>query len=35
MTNSVSLFVTEGPWNSKPFSTFLIDYLEPIPHAVF
>ena len=38
MTNSVSLFVTEGPWGIsllKPFQLFGLDYLEPIPHAVF
>ncbi len=38
MTNSVSLFVTEGPWSIsllKPFQLFGLDYLEPIPHAVF
>ncbi|MFV8358309.1 sodium:proline symporter, partial [Flavobacterium sp. XS1P32] len=38
MTNSVSRFVTEGPWGIsllKPFQLFGLDYLEPIPHAVF
>ncbi|MBB1194128.1 sodium:proline symporter [Flavobacterium sp. SOK18b] len=38
MTNSVSLFVTEGPWGIsllKPFQLFGLDYLEPIPHAFF
>ncbi|QZK89358.1 sensor histidine kinase [Flavobacterium sp. CHNK8] len=38
MTNSVSHFVTEGPWGIsllKPFQLFGLDYLEPIPHAVF
>ncbi|WP_158728460.1 MULTISPECIES: sensor histidine kinase [unclassified Flavobacterium] len=38
MTNSVSRFVTEGPWGIsllKPFHLFGLDYLEPIPHAVF
>jgi hypothetical protein len=27
-------FVTEGPWDFQSHFNFLIDYLEPIPHAV-
>lgn len=37
-TNSASTFVQEGPWGIallKPFQLFGLDYLEPIPQAVF
>ncbi|KDN54814.1 ATP-binding protein [Flavobacterium seoulense] len=37
-TNSPSTFVQEGPWGIallKPFQLFGLDYLEPIPQAVF
>ncbi|GGA65079.1 sodium:solute symporter [Flavobacterium palustre] len=37
-TNSGSTFVQEGPWGIallKPFQLFGLDYLEPIPQAVF
>jgi Na+/proline symporter/signal transduction histidine kinase len=38
ITKSTSLFIQEGPWGVellKPFQLFGLDYLEPIPHAVF
>ncbi|SEF44857.1 sensor histidine kinase [Flavobacterium urumqiense] len=38
ITKSSSLFIQEGPWGItllKPFQLFGLDYLEPIPHAVF
>lgn len=38
MTNSTSHFLTEGPWGNtllRPFELFGLNYLEPIPHAVF
>ncbi|MDP3679419.1 MAG: sensor histidine kinase [Flavobacterium sp.] len=38
ITKSTSLFIQEGPWGIellKPFQLFGLDYLEPIPHAVF
>ncbi|MFV5699609.1 ATP-binding protein [Flavobacterium sp. ZT3R17] len=38
ITKSSSLFIQEGPWGIallKPFHLFGLDYLEPIPHAVF
>ncbi|RTY92899.1 sodium:proline symporter [Flavobacterium sp. RSP46] len=38
ITESTSLFIQEGPWGIellKPFQLFGLDYLEPIPHAVF
>jgi signal transduction histidine kinase len=38
LTKSTSLFIQEGPWGIallKPFQLFGLDYLEPIPHAVF
>lgn len=38
ITNSSNSFVQEGPWGIellKPFQLFGLDYLEPIPHAVF
>lgn len=38
ITKSSSLFIQEGPWGTallKPFQLFGLDYLEPIPHAVF
>ena len=38
ITKSSSLFIQEGPWGIallKPFELFGLDYLEPIPHAVF
>jgi Na+/proline symporter/signal transduction histidine kinase len=38
LTKSTSLFIQEGPWSIallKPFQLFGLDYLEPIPHAVF
>jgi Na+/proline symporter/signal transduction histidine kinase len=38
ITKSSSLFMQEGPWGIgllKPFQLFGLDYLEPIPHAVF
>ena len=37
-TKSASTFIQEGPWgiaSLKPFQLFGLDYLEPIPHAVF
>ncbi|AOZ98753.1 MULTISPECIES: ATP-binding protein [Flavobacterium] len=37
-TNSASTFVQKGPWGIallKPFQLFGLDYLEPIPQAVF
>jgi Na+/proline symporter/signal transduction histidine kinase len=37
-TNSASTFVQEGPWGIallKPFQLFGLDYLDPIPQAVF
>lgn len=38
ISKSSSLFMQEGPWGIaflKPFQLFGLDYLEPIPHAVF
>ena len=38
ITKSTSLFIQEGPWGItllKPFELFGLDYLDPIPHAVF
>ena len=38
ITESTSLFIQEGPWGItllKPFQLFGLDYLDPIPHAVF
>lgn len=38
ITKSISLFIQKGPWGIellKPFQLFGLDYLEPIPHAVF
>ena len=38
ITNSTSLFFKEGPWGIellKPFQLFGLDYLDPIPHALF
>ncbi|MDI6033148.1 sensor histidine kinase [Flavobacterium sp. LB2P84] len=38
ITESTSLFIQEGPGGIellKPFQLFGLDYLEPIPHAVF
>ena len=38
ITKSTSLFIQEGPWGIallKPFQLFGLDYLNPIPHAVF
>ena len=38
ITKSTSLFIQKGPWGIellKPFQLFGLDYLEPIPHAVF
>ena len=38
ITKSSSLFIQEGPWGItllKPFQLFGLNYLEPIPHAVF
>lgn len=38
ITKSSSLFIQEGPWGIallKPFQLFGLDYLEPIPQAVF
>lgn len=38
ITNSTSLFFIEGPWGIellKPFQLFGLDYLDPIPHALF
>jgi hypothetical protein len=38
ITKSTSLFIQEGPWEItllKPFQLFGLDYLNPIPHAVF
>ena len=38
ITNSTSLFLQEGPWGIellKPFQLFGLDYLDPIPHALF
>jgi len=38
ITNSTSLFLKEGPWGIellKPFQLFGLDYLDPIPHALF
>ncbi|MBP2283369.1 Na+/proline symporter/signal transduction histidine kinase [Flavobacterium sp. CG_23.5] len=38
LTKSSSLFIQEGPWGIallKPFQLFGLDYLEPIPQAVF
>ncbi|MBG6109384.1 Na+/proline symporter/nitrogen-specific signal transduction histidine kinase [Flavobacterium sp. CG_9.10] len=38
LSKSSSLFIQEGPWGIallKPFQLFGLDYLEPIPQAVF
>ncbi len=38
LSKSTSTFIQNGPWgiaNLKPFALFGLDYLEPIPHAVF
>jgi Na+/proline symporter/signal transduction histidine kinase len=38
ITKSTSLFIQEGPWDItllKPFQLFGLEYLNPIPHAVF
>ncbi|MET0760509.1 MAG: sensor histidine kinase [Flavobacterium sp.] len=38
ISESTSLFIQEGPWGIellKPFQLFGLDYLDPIPHAVF
>jgi Na+/proline symporter/signal transduction histidine kinase len=38
LTKSTSLFIQEGLWGIellKPFQLFGLDYLQPIPHAVF
>jgi signal transduction histidine kinase len=38
ISKSTSLFIQEGPWGIellKPFQLFGLDYLQPIPHAVF
>ncbi|MCL6461454.1 MAG: GHKL domain-containing protein [Flavobacterium micromati] len=38
ITKSTSLFIQNGPWEIallKPFQLFGLDYLDPIPHAVF
>ena len=38
ITDSTSLFIQEGPWGIellKPFQLFGLDYLQPIPHALF
>nr|WP_315162198.1 sensor histidine kinase [uncultured Flavobacterium sp.] len=38
LTESTSLFIQEGPWGIellKPSHLFGLDYLQPIPHAVF
>ncbi|PWA05798.1 sensor histidine kinase [Flavobacterium psychrotolerans] len=38
ITRYTSQFIQEGPWGIevlKPFQLFGLDYLEPIPHAVF
>jgi Na+/proline symporter len=38
ISNSTSLFFQEGPWGIellKPFQLFGLDYLQPIPHALF
>jgi signal transduction histidine kinase len=38
ITESTSLFIQNGPWEIsllKPFQLFGLDYLDPIPHAVF
>ena len=38
ITNSTSLFIQQGPWDIellKPFQLFGLDYLQPIPHALF
>ncbi|WP_326935442.1 ATP-binding protein [Flavobacterium sp. PL11] len=38
ISKSTSLFIQQGPWGItllKPFQLFGLDYLEPIPHAVF
>ena len=38
LAKSSSLFIQEGPWGIallKPFQLFGLDYLEPIPQAVF
>jgi hypothetical protein len=38
ITKSTSLFIQEGPWEIallKPSQLFGLDYLNPIPHAVF
>ena len=38
ITASSNLFVQEGPWGIellKPFQLFGLDYLDPIPHALF
>jgi signal transduction histidine kinase len=38
ITKSTNLFIQEGPWGMellKPLQLFGLDYLEPIPHAVF
>ncbi|WP_367773253.1 sensor histidine kinase [Flavobacterium sp. WC2421] len=38
ITKSTSLFIQEGPWGIgllRPFQLFGLNYLDPIPHAVF
>jgi signal transduction histidine kinase len=38
LTESTNTFVQEGPWGIellKPFQLFGLDYLDPIPHALF
>jgi Na+/proline symporter/signal transduction histidine kinase len=38
ISNSTSLFLQEGPWGIellKPFQLFGLNYLQPIPHALF
>jgi Na+/proline symporter/signal transduction histidine kinase len=38
ISQSTSLFIQQGPWGIallKPFQLFGLDYLDPIPHAVF
>ena len=38
ISDSSSLFIQEGPWGIellKPFQLFGLDYLQPIPHALF
>ena len=38
ISKSTSLFIQQGPWGIallKPFQLLGLDYLEPIPHAVF